>query len=91
MPLKYSTACEEMAYSKNAEALKRAADCVVGGPHGGWKTNPESFFEAGEVYRGHDVTWFTWHGDDNETALLFVGTEAQVRARLRKLDERKMD
>jgi len=81
MPLKYSTDAEELAYVKDAAALRKAADLTVA-------NDPETFFEAGEKFAGRVVTWFTWHGDDYKTGLLFVGTEAEVLSRLHQLPER---
>jgi hypothetical protein len=84
MPLKYSTDCEELAYVKDADALRKAADCAV--ERDGLES--ERFFGLGEKYAGHDAVWFNWHGDDYRTGLLFVGTEAEVLSRLRQLPER---
>jgi hypothetical protein len=83
MPLTYSTNCEEIAYSKDIGALHSAADKAI-------KTDGkhcEAFFQAGEEYAGHNVVWMNWRGDDYQTALLFVGTEAETLSRLRKLPD----
>ena len=84
MPLTYSTNCEEIAYSKRADAVKTAADKAIltDGRH------CEAFFKAGGEYAGRDVIWMNWYGDDYKTALLFVGTEAEVVSRLYQLPER---
>ncbi|KKM23992.1 hypothetical protein LCGC14_1609570 [marine sediment metagenome] len=87
MPLSYSTNCEEIAYSKDDGAVKSAADKAI-------KTDGkhcEAFFKAGEEYAGHNVVWINWKGDDYVTALLFVGTEAEVLSRLRQLPECSVD
>lgn len=86
MPLRYSTNCEELAYSKDASALKAVADEAV--EQSGLEF--EHFFELGEKYAGHDVVWFKWYGDEHRTALLFVGTEPEALSRLRKLPERSV-
>ena len=106
MPLTYSTDCEELAYVKDAAALRKAADHAIGADAPGYEPSDELpelgcappnvelafshevFFQAGERFAGHDVVWFTWHGDDYRTGLLFVGTEAEVLSRLRQLPER---
>lgn len=87
MPLIYSTNCEELAYSLDVGALKKAADKAIltDGKH------CEAFFKAGEEYAGHNVVWINWRGDDYRTALLFVGTEAEAMSRLRKLPDRSDD
>lgn len=82
MPLTYSTSCEELAYSKDRAALLAAADNALP------LDDPAPFFEAGERNAGHQVTWFNWWGNNYRTALLYVGTEAEVLSRLRQLPER---
>lgn len=90
MPLSYSTDCEEISYSKDSSALKAIADEALTT----YDLEPNAYYqtiwEFAEKYYGHDVTWINWHGDEYATALFYVGTEAEVMARLRKLDECSM-
>lgn len=89
MSLSYSPALEELAYSKDAQALKELADFAVAPPSAsGLVRREESFFEAGEkLGDGTPVLWITWWKDGG-TALFFRGDFKAVRRKFRRLPDR---
>lgn len=88
MALTYSTACEEMAYSKDSGALREAADASFD------QGIPNAERRAVEYLRrwfGTDEgVWFSWWGN-HDVALVFKGSESDALARIRAVDDRPMD
>jgi hypothetical protein len=88
--LTYDTDMEEYAYHKSAEALLKAAHAKVDMVDFHRGQGYKCFYNLGEKFAGQSVFYFTWHGDD-ETALFFKGSRAEVFSILKNLDDRPED
>lgn len=78
--IKYDEELEDMAFSKDATALRSCADRVVTMKdiHAGLAF--EQFFRLGQSLPNEDCSYFAWHGD-GESLLLFFGGKAAARIR----------
>jgi len=91
--LEYSTFLEEIAYSKDADALFKAATRVIQPQDLGAGKRDAVFFKLGAelgANKDTDFTYFTWHGDD-QTILIFQGKYRFVVQAIRELPDRKAD
>ena len=84
--LGYSTALEEIAYSKSATALLKASDVTLFPNELKDGLKEESFYAAGVLLQG-PALWFVWWGDE-KTAMIFKGDFNSVSKKIRALPER---
>lgn len=78
--LRYSTECEEKAYSLSSGPLRAAADFIVD------EDLREMWFEVGQRLEG-TCTYFSWW-KDTSIFLVFKGDEEKTLTRLREIETR---